>query len=226
MMLGKLYIVPTPIGNLEDMTLRGIRILKECDLIITENIRISKKLLQYFKIKKKIESNNIYNEHKKLNSFISKLEFGSIICLISDSGTPIVSDPGYILVRAAIQKNIAIECLPGPTAFLPALIISSFPIQEFIFLGFLSKKKQINKLQSLSQERRTLVLYESPHRIISMLNRISKYFGTKRKISLSREISKKYEETFRGEISEVLLKIQNKKIKGEIVICIEGKNDF
>lgn len=222
-MIGKLYIVPTPIGNLEDITLRAIRILQESDLILSEDTRVSKKLLKHFKISTQIESNHEYNEHKKLERFICKLQSGKIISMISDAGTPVISDPGYLLIREAIKYNINIECLPGATAFVPALVISSLPIHEFLFIGFLPKKKRYTKLNFLSEEERTMVFYENPHRIIKTLKDFLEYFGEKRKISLSREISKLYEETIRGSILDVLSKIKKNLIKGEIVICVSGK---
>lgn len=222
-MNGKLYIVPTPIGNLEDITLRAIRILKESDLILSENTRNGKKLLKHFEINTQLQSNHIYNEHKKLKKFIYKLQSGNIISLISDAGTPSLSDPGYLLIREAVKNNLSIECLPGATAFLPALVLSSLPINEFVFIGFLPKKKgRLKKLNLLSKENRTMVFYESPHKIITTLEQFLKYFGDKRQLSLSREISKIYEETLRGSILEILSRIRKKPIKGEIVICVSG----
>lgn len=223
-MEGKLYIVPTPIGNLEDITLRAIRVLKQSDLILSENTRISKKLLKHFEVNTPLQLNHMYNEHQKLKNFISKLESGKIISLITDAGTPGISDPGYLLIREAVKHNLNLECLPGATAFVPALVISSLPIHEFVFIGFLPKKKgRLTKLNSLIEENRTMVFYESPHKIISTLQQFLNYFGEERKISLSREISKIYEQIFRGTIAEVILKVHEKPIKGEIVVCVAGK---
>lgn len=223
--MGKLYIVPTPIGNLEDITYRAVRILKESDLIIVENIQTSLKLLNHFKIKNYLETNHIYNEHKKLQNFILKLKYGKIISLISNAGTPGISDPGYILIRSAINNNIIVECLPGATAFLPALIISTFPLNEFLFIGFLPKKKRrLMKMRFLAEETRTMVFYESPHKIISTLKEFICFFGKTRKVTLSKEISKIYEYTFRGTLEEILIEITDKSIKGEFVLCVSGKN--
>lgn len=222
--MGKLYIVSTPIGNLEDITYRAIRILKKSDIIIVENIRTSLKLLNYFEIKSCLETNNMHNEHKKLKKIILKLKSGKIISLISNAGTPCISDPGYILVRSAIQNKIIVECLPGPTAFLPALILSLFPMNEFLFLGFLSKKGRLNKLKILTLEHRTMIFYESPYRLISTLKEFICFFGNNRQISVSKELSKFYEYTFRGTIEEVLEQIKNKPIKGEFVVCVSGKS--
>lgn len=219
-----LYIVSTPIGNLEDITYRAIRILKESDLIIVENIQKSLKLLNYFKIKSCLETNNMHNEHKKLSNFILKLQCGKIISLISNAGTPGISDPGYILIRSAIQNNIIVECIPGATAFLPALVLSSFPMNEFIFVGFLPKKGRLNKIKSLTIEIRTMIFYESRYKLISTLKEFIDCFGKNRQISLTKELSKIYEYTFRGTLEEVLVQVTNKLIKGEFVLCVSGKN--
>ena len=222
-MSGVLYIVPTPIGNLEDITFRSLRVLKEVDLILAEDTRTSGFLLKHFEISTQMLSYHMHNEHQKLESFISKLQSGVSIALISDAGTPAISDPGFLLVREAIQHQIQVECLPGATALIPALVVSGLPSNEFLFVGFLPQKKgRQTKLKELAQEKRTLILYESPHKIETTLKQIVEFFGENRKVSLSRELSKKFEETLRGTASELLKRIEIKPIKGEIVLCVEG----
>ncbi len=223
--MGKLYIVPTPIGNLEDITLRALRILKEVDLILAEDTRTSGFLLKHFQIDKKLASFHKFNEHKSLQAFISRLNAGENIALISDAGTPSISDPGFLIVRECVNQDIDVECLPGATAFVPALVTSGLPSDRFIFEGFLPQKKgRQKKMMELANEDRTVIFYESPFRLVKALEEIQQYFGAERKVSVSREISKLHEETIRGTASEVLNHYKTKPPKGEIVIVVEGKN--
>jgi 16S rRNA (cytidine1402-2'-O)-methyltransferase len=223
--MGKLYIVPTPIGNLEDITLRALRILKEVDLILAEDTRTSGFLLKHFQIDKKLASFHKFNEHKSLQAFVSRMNAGENIALISDAGTPSISDPGFLIVRECVNQDIEVECLPGATAFVPALVTSGLPSDRFIFEGFLPQKKgRQKKLMELSNEERTIVFYESPFRLVKALEEIQQYFGPERKVSVSREISKLHEETVRGTAAEVLSHFKTKPPKGEIVMVVEGKN--
>lgn len=223
-MEGKLYLIPTPIGNLEDITLRAIRILQEVDLILAEDTRTSGKLLKHYEIQTPMQSYHLHNEHQKTHLYLNYIEEGKNIAVITDAGTPGISDPGYMLVKACVDKNIIVECLPGATAFVPALVVSGLPSHEFLFVGFLPQKKgRQTKLKDLSEEKRTIILYESPHKIINTLEQIVLLFGADRRISLSREITKIYEETLRGEVSVILEKCKEKPLKGEIVLLIEGK---
>ncbi|WP_110473460.1 16S rRNA (cytidine(1402)-2'-O)-methyltransferase [Candidatus Karelsulcia muelleri] len=219
-----LYIVPTPIGNLEDITFRAIRILKKVDFILAENIKNSKKLLNYYKIKNILKSYHSYNEYKIILNLITFLKKGNDIALISDAGTPIISDPGFLLVKYCIKNKIKVSCLPGATAFLPALINSGFYINEFTFIGFLPHKQgKKNKLKTICKESRTIILYESPYRILETLFLIKKFLGKKqKKISLCREISKKFEETIIGNINEIIYFFKKKTPKGEFVIILQG----
>lgn len=220
-----LYIVPTPIGNLEDITIRALKIFRKSDLILVENKNNSKILFNRFKIKKRMLLYNIINEHKILYSLINILKNNNkIISLISNAGTPCISDPGFLLIRECIKNNIKTECLPGPTAFVPALIQSGFPIQEFVFIGFLPKKKILSKIKILSKEKRTIVIYESPYRLINTLNYLKIYLNSKRNISICREISKKFEETIRGNIENVTKYFIINPPKGEFIIIIEKYN--
>tara|TARA_Y100000385_G_scaffold137078_1_gene142454 strand:- start:1617 stop:2294 length:678 start_codon:yes stop_codon:yes gene_type:complete len=217
-----LYIVPTPIGNMEDITIRAIETLKNSDLILAEDTRHAKKLLSEYKISTKVNSYHLNNEHKKVNDYIELMASGQKISLITDAGTPCVSDPGFLLVREAIKKDIIITCLPGPTALIPGLVLSGLPSESFIFEGFLPRKKgRKTKLIELSQNTKTTIIYESPYRVVKTLIDFLEYFDENRQVSLSREISKIYEETFRGSISEAIKYFSNKKIKGEFVICID-----
>ncbi|WP_185858300.1 16S rRNA (cytidine(1402)-2'-O)-methyltransferase [Blattabacterium cuenoti] len=217
-----LYIVPTPIGNLEDFTFRGLRILKEVDIILVENYKISRKLLDFYKIKNHISRYHIHNEHKVIPHFIKKIKQGKKIALISSSGTPGISDPGFLLIQSCIQASISIECLPGPTALIPALVTSGSPINEFTFIGFLPKKKRKIKLENLSKENRTIVLYESPYRLLRTLNDIKYFFGLKRNIVVCKEISKIFEKISRGNIEDIITYYKNmKKVLGEYTIIIE-----
>lgn len=219
-----LYLVPTPIGNLEDMTFRAIRILKEADVILAEDTRSSAPLLKHFEIQNKVYAHHQHNEHKAVPEIIRLLKEGKIIALISDAGTPAISDPGFLLVRAAIENQIQVQCLPGATAFVPALVNSGLPADRFTFEGFLPVKKgRQTKLKELSQESRTLIIYESPHRLNKTLEDLIEHFGGDRKASVSREISKVFEETIRGELLEIQQHFLENTIKGEFVICIAGK---
>ncbi|WP_110482966.1 16S rRNA (cytidine(1402)-2'-O)-methyltransferase [Candidatus Karelsulcia muelleri] len=219
-----LYIVPTPIGNLEDITFRAIRILKKVDFILAENIKNSKKLLNYYKIKNILKSYHSYNEYKIILNIITFLKKGNDIALISDAGTPIISDPGFLLVKYCIKNKIKVSCLPGATAFLPALINSGFYINEFTFIGFLPHKQgKNNKLKTICKESRTIIIYESPYRILETLFLIKKFLGKKKKkISLCREISKKFEETIIGNINDIISFFKKKTPKGEFVIILQG----
>jgi len=219
-----LYIVPTPIGNLKDITHRAIEVLNKVDLILAEDTRNSFKLLKYYEIKTSCESFHMHNEHSKLKYFIDKIKSGMVLALISDAGTPGISDPGYLLIREVIKNDFLIECLPGATAILPSLIQSGFPVDKFVFEGFLPLKKSRKKrLEFLSEEKRSIVIFESPHRIIKTVNDLILFFGKERRISISRELTKIHEENFRGNLLEALSFLENKNPKGEFVICIEGK---
>ena len=221
---GILYIVPTPIGNLEDITLRAIRILKEVDLIIAEDTRQSLKLLNHFEIKKTIQSYHMHNEHKVLQRYVDEILGGKNIALVSDAGTPAISDPGFLLVRECLKNNIKVDCLPGATAFVPALVKSGLPADSFCFEGFLPEKKgRQTMLKKLCEEERTIILYESPHRLLKTLKQFIEYFGAERLISVSRELTKTFEETVNGSIQEVLTHFENNIVKGEFVIVIDGK---
>lgn len=220
----QLFIVPTPIGNMGDITIRAIETLKNSDLILAEDTRHAKKLLSEYKISTKVNSYHLNNEHKKVNDYIELMSSGQKISLITDAGTPCISDPGFLLIREAIKKEIIITCLPGPTALIPALVLSGLPSENFIFEGFLPRKKgRKTKLLELAQNTRTTIIYESPYRVVKTLTEFLEYFGEDRQITLSREISKIYEETFRGSIVEAVKYFSNKKIKGEFVICIDKK---
>jgi len=222
--MGELVLVPTPIGNLEDITLRAINTLKNADLILAEDTRVTKKLLNHLQIQKNVQSFHIHNEHKVLNNVISQIASNTLTVLVSDAGTPAISDPGFLLVRACIEQGIDVSCLPGPTAFVPALVASGFPTDRFAFEGFLPHKKgRQTKLIELAQEERTIVLYESPHRLVKCLTQIEEFFEPTRKVCVVREISKIYEEYQRGEVAEVRKYYELKPPKGEIVVVIEGK---
>ena len=222
--MSKLYIVPTPIGNLDDMTLRAIKVLKDVDLILAEDTRTSGKLLKHFEIKTHMQSHHLHNEHKTINGIVQKLKGGNTIALISDAGTPAISDPGFLLSRTCIENKIEIECLPGATAFVPALVNSGLPNDKFVFEGFLPVKKgRQTRLKFLAEEPRTMIFYESPHKLIKTLSDFVEYFGADRPVSLSRELTKLYEETVRGNAKEVLEHYSKKPPKGEIVIVVGGK---
>jgi len=220
----QLYLVPTPIGNLEDMTFRAVKVLQEVDVILAEDTRTSGKLLKHFDISTPMQSHHMHNEHKILNSLVTRLKSGETMALITDAGTPAISDPGFLLTRACVENNIAIECLPGATAFVPALVNSGLPNDKFVFEGFLPPKKgRQTRLKLLAEEPRTLIFYESPHKLVKTLTQFADYFGAERQISVSRELTKLYEETIRGTIEEVLTHFKNKTPKGELVIVVEGR---
>ena len=221
----KLYIVPTPIGNLEDITLRAIKVLKSVDLILAEDTRTSGKLLKHYEIATQMHSHHMHNEHKTVQGIIQKLKSGLNIALISDAGTPAISDPGFLLTRACVENEIKVECLPGATAFVPALVNSGLPSDKFIFEGFLPVKKgRQTRLLILAEEPRTIILYESPHKLIKTLSNICEYFGEERQISVSRELSKLFEETKRGTVKDVLEHYTDHPPKGEIVVVVSGKS--
>lgn len=222
--MGKLYLVPTPIGNLDDMTFRAVKVLKEVDLILAEDTRTSSKLLHHFGIQNQLSSHHKFNEHKTVSQVVERIQAGENIALISDAGTPGISDPGFLLVKNCIDQNVDIECLPGATALIPALVNSGLPSDRFCFEGFLPVKKgRQKKLKSLVEEERTMIFYESPFRLVKTLEQFCEFFGEERKASVSRELSKLYEENFRGTLVEVLEHFKSKTIKGEIVIVVEGK---
>jgi 16S rRNA (cytidine1402-2'-O)-methyltransferase len=223
--MSKLYIVPTPIGNLEDITLRAIRILKECDLILAEDTRNTVHLLKHLQIEKPLKSYHQHNEHKILQEIVELIKLGKNIALVSDAGTPAISDPGFLLVRECITAGIDVETLPGPTAFVPALVNSGFPCDNFVFIGFLPVKKgRSTKLKSLIEETKTIILYESPYRLVKALEELKATLGDERKASVSRELSKFFEETKRGTLQELITYFSLKTVKGEIVIVVEGLN--
>jgi 16S rRNA (cytidine1402-2'-O)-methyltransferase len=222
---GKLILVPTPIGNLEDITLRAIRILKEVDLILAEDTRVSSRLLQHLEIEKKLSPHHKFNEHKTVSSLISKLEQGFTIAMISDAGTPGISDPGFLLTRACVENAIEIECLPGPTALIPALAVSGLPTDKFIFEGFLPQKKgRQTRLTLLAEETRTMVFYESPHRLAKSLKQFGEFFEVDRRACVCRELTKMFEEINRGTVSELHDYYTANPPKGEIVIVVEGRS--
>ncbi|MFZ6050587.1 16S rRNA (cytidine(1402)-2'-O)-methyltransferase [Halocola ammonii] len=223
--MSKLYLVPTPIGNLEDITLRALRILKEVDGILAEDTRVTKKLLQHYDINQQVFSFHQNNEHKALDGVVNRLRTGATLALVSDAGTPGISDPGFLLARECIREGIEIETLTGATAFVPALVNSGLPCDRFVFEGFLPHKKgRQTKLDLLVEEERTIVLYESPHRLLKTLKQLEERCTPEREISVSREISKKFEETVRGTISEVFAHFEEKGVKGEFVIVLAGKS--
>ena len=220
----KLYLVPTPIGNLEDITLRAINILKSVDVVLAEDTRTSGHLLKHLGISKPLQSYHIHNEHQTVQRIIARLLKGETMALISDAGTPAISDPGFLLVRECLKNGIEIECLPGPTAFVPALVNSGLPSDRFTFEGFLPHKKgRQTRLIQLKEEERTMIFYESPHRLLKSLEQFAEYFGADRQASVSRELTKMFEETVRGTLTEIIAYFAEKTIKGEIVIVVKGK---
>ncbi len=222
---GKLILVPTPIGNLEDITLRAINVLKSVDMILAEDTRVSARLLKHLEIDKKLTPHHKFNEHKTINSLVSRLLQGAQIAMISDAGTPAISDPGFLLVRACVENNIEVECLPGATALIPALAVSGLPTEKFVFEGFLPQKKGRQKrLTQLAEESRTIVFYESPYRLVKALNQFAEFFGPGRRAVVCREISKIYEEKKRGTVTELSDYYTANPPKGEIVIVVEGKS--
>ena len=223
--MSKLFIVPTPIGNLEDMSFRAIRVLKEVDLILAEDTRTSGKLLKHFEISTHMHSHHMHNEHKTIENLIKRLQAGEKIALISDAGTPAISDPGFLLTRACIENNIEVDCLPGATAFVPAIVNSGLPNDRFVFEGFLPEKKgRQTRYLALAEETRTMIFYVSPHKLTKTLAEFVQYFGADRQVSVSRELSKLHEETIRGTATEVLKHFESKPPKGEIVAVVAGKN--
>jgi len=222
--MGKLYLVPTPIGNLEDITLRAIRVLKEVDIVLAEDTRTSRKLLGHFEIGTPMQSHHMHNEHKMISALVKRMEAGETMALISDAGTPAISDPGFLLTRACVENGVEVECLPGATAFVPALVNSGLPNDKFVFEGFLPVKKgRQTRLKLLAEETRTIIFYESPHKLLKTLASFVEYFGADRKVSVSRELTKLYEETVRGTATEVFEHFEQNPPKGEIVIIVGGK---
>jgi len=222
--MSKLFLVPTPIGNLEDMTFRAIRVLKEVDFILAEDTRTSGKLLKHFEIATPMHSHHMHNEHKSIQGVLNRIKNSETCALISDAGTPAISDPGFLLTRACVENNIPVDCLPGATAFVPALVNSGLPNDKFVFEGFLPVKKgRQTRLLLLAEESRTIIFYESPHKLVKTLSNFVEYFGAERQVSVSRELSKMFEETIRGTTTEVLAHYTNKPPKGEIVIVVDGK---
>jgi 16S rRNA (cytidine1402-2'-O)-methyltransferase len=223
-MMGKLYLVPTPIGNLKDITFRAIEVLKEVDLILAEDTRTSGKLLKYYDISTHMHSHHMHNEHKTVDHVVRRIINGETVALISDAGTPAISDPGFLLTRACVEVAIEVDCLPGATAFVPALVNSGLPNDKFVFEGFLPVKKgRQTRLLLLAEETRTIIFYESPHKLLKTLGHIVEYFGSDRSVSVSREITKLHEETIRGKATEVLAYYTVKPPKGEIVLVVGGK---
>ncbi|MBW3520134.1 16S rRNA (cytidine(1402)-2'-O)-methyltransferase [Flavobacterium sp. NKUCC04_CG] len=222
--MGKLYIVPTPIGNLDDMTFRAIKVLKEVDFILAEDTRNSSKLLKHFEIGTHMQSHHMHNEHKTVEGLVKRMQAGENLALISDAGTPAISDPGFLLTRACVENDIEVDCLPGATAFVPALVNSGLPNDKFVFEGFLPDKKgRQTRYLVLAEETRTMVLYVSPHKLIKTLQEFKEYFGADRQISVSRELSKLHEETVRGTVDQVAQHFDVKAPKGEIVVIVAGK---
>ncbi len=218
-----LYIVPTPIGNLADITLRALDILKSVDLILAEDTRTSGFLLKHYAISKPLQSFHNFNEHKVVNLFIQRMEKGEVMALVSDAGTPGISDPGFLIIRACLQAGLKVECLPGATAFVPALVKSGLPCDRFVFEGFLPVKKgRQTLLTALAKEERTMIFYESPYRLVKTLEHFKEYFGSQRQASVSRELSKMFEETVNGTLEEITLHFQSKEVKGEIVMVVAG----
>ena len=221
-----MYVVPTPVGNLEDMTLRAIRVLKEADLVLAEDTRTSGILLKHFEIKNAMQSYHKFNEHQVLDGIIQRLKAGETIALVSDAGTPGISDPGFLVVRECVRNGIEVQCLPGATAFVPALVASGLPDERFCFEGFLPQKKgRMTRLKALAEETRTMIFYESPYRLVKTLTQFSELFGAERQVSVCREISKIHEESVRGTLAEVIAHFTETEPKGEIVIVLAGKEN-
>ena len=224
--MGKLFVVPTPVGNLEDMTFRAVRVLKEVDLILAEDTRTSSVLLKHFEIKKPMMSHHKFNEHKTIEGVVARLEAGENIALISDAGTPGISDPGFLVVRECVRHGIEVQCLPGATAFVPALVSSGLPNDRFCFEGFLPQKKgRMTRLLTLQSEVRSMIFYESPYRLVKTLTQFSEYFGPEREVAVCREISKLHEECVRGTLTEVIEHFKANEPRGEIVVILKGKED-
>lgn len=219
-----LTVVPTPIGHLEDITLRALNVLKASDIILAEDTRTSGVLMKHYAIEKRLQSFHIFNEHKALSGLIDRMKSGECMALVSDAGTPGISDPGFLLVRECLLAGLSVECLPGPTAFVPALVKSGFPTDRFVFEGFIPHKKGRQTLfKKLAEEERTIVFYESPHRLVKTLTQMVEYFGAQRMVSVSRELTKLFEETKTAELAEVLAHFTSKEVKGEIVVVVDGK---
>jgi 16S rRNA (cytidine1402-2'-O)-methyltransferase len=222
--MSKLYVVPTPIGNLEDITLRAIRVLREVDLILAEDTRTTHKLLSHYQINTRLQSYHIYNEHQKTSEIADRILAGETLALVSDAGTPSISDPGFMLVRACLERDVEVECLPGPTALIPALVNSGFPCEKFCFEGFLPHKKgRKTRLTELAAEPRTIILYESPHRIVRVLQELQQVMGDERRCSVSRELTKIHEETRRGTFTELLAYFTSREPRGEMVVVVEAR---
>jgi 16S rRNA (cytidine1402-2'-O)-methyltransferase len=221
--MSKLILIPTPIGNLKDITLRAIEAFKSVDWILAEDTRVTRKLLNHLEIQKEVFSYHSHNEHKKLDFVIDKILASETVGLVSDAGTPGISDPGFLLIRSCIENNIEIECLPGAVALIPALVQSGFPCDKFVFEGFLPHKKgRVKRLEQLKEEERTIIFYESPYRVLKLIEQLRDIFGEERAISVSREITKMFEETVRGNTTEVLAYFQAKPVKGEFVVVVKG----
>lgn len=224
MLENKLYIVPTPVGNLEDMTFRAIRILKEVDLILAEDTRTTSHLLKHFEIANKMQSHHKFNEHSTAEAIVSRIQAGESVALVSDAGTPGISDPGFLLVREAVRAGIEVECLPGATALIPALVNSGLPTDRFCFEGFLPQKKgRKTRLEHLAEEERTMIFYESPYRVLKTLTQLGEHLGMDREASVSREISKLYDQTVRGTLKELVAHFTAQSPRGEFVIIVSGK---
>ncbi len=221
--MGKLIVVPTPIGNLDDITLRALKVLKDADFILAEDTRTSGNLLRHFEIKTRLQPYHKFNEHKQVESLVNKIAESNTVALVSDAGTPGISDPGYLLIKFCIAEGVEVECLPGATALIPALVNSGLPNDRFIFEGFLPQKKGRQKrIEALIEESRTIVFYESPHRLIKTLTQLLEIFNEERNVCVSRELTKLHEENFRGTFSEAIAHFSEKNIKGEIVLIVEG----
>ena len=224
--MGKLYVVPTPVGNMEDMTFRAIRILKEADLILAEDTRTSGILLKHYEIKNAMQSHHKFNEHQTVESIVNRIKGGQTVALISDAGTPGISDPGFLVVRECVRNGIEVQCLPGATAFVPALVSSGLPDERFCFEGFLPQKKgRMTRLNALKEETRTMIFYESPYRLLRTLTQFAEFFGADRPVSVCREISKIHEESVRGTLQEVIAHFTETEPRGEIVIILGGKEN-
>lgn len=222
----RLYLVPTPVGNLGDMTFRAVDVLKSVDLILAEDTRTSRVLMQHYGITTPLQSYHIFNEHQIVDQIVDKILSGMDIAVVTDAGTPGISDPGFLLVREVVKHDIEVECLPGATAFVPALIDSGLPCDRFVFEGFLPHKKgRQTKIQSLAEETRTMIIYESPFRLVKLLEQLIEVLGPERQVSVSREISKLHAETARGTLQEVFDHFNSKEVKGEIVVILAGKSD-
>lgn len=221
--MGTLYLVPTPVGNLEDITLRALRILKEADVVLAEDTRTSGILLKHYDIKTRLCSHHKFNEHQTAEAFAARMAAGEVMALISDAGTPAISDPGFMLVRACVERGVEVQCLPGATAFVPALVASGLPCERFTFEGFLPQKKgRATRLEQLKEEPRTMIFYESPYRVVKTLAQFAETFGSERRVAACREISKLHEECVRGTIAEVLAHFEENEPRGEFVIVVEG----